>query len=217
MNLLLVLLLTAITIPTPTLVFRGGHRVDVDGSVRVDEGRVIFRSGGALYSVPEAEVDIVATRAAGTISVIKADPTMRLKVSEAERIRLLKELEQNHSGTPSTATLPPLPVEREQPAAAASSDEWTWRRNAQDYEESIRRAREELDLLTTKAEQLRAHIAGLLSLGYKPSQFTYDSTTLQYTVEQIPRAELEVTRAERAFAQFRENARKLGIPPGWLR
>lgn len=213
MNLLLVLLLTAITIPTPTLVFRGGHRVDVDGSVRVDEGRVIFRSGGALYSVPEAEVDIVATRAAGTISVVKADPTMRLKVSEAERIRLLKELEQNHNGTPGTATLPPLPVEREEP----SSDEWTWRRNAQGYEESIRRAQEELDLLTTKAEQLRSHIAGLLSLGYKPSQFTYDSTTLQYTVEQIPRAELEVTRAERAFAQFKENARKLGIPPGWLR
>jgi len=53
MNILLVLLLTAITIPTPTLIFRGGKHVDVDGSVRVDQGRVIFRSGGALYSVPE--------------------------------------------------------------------------------------------------------------------------------------------------------------------
>jgi len=217
MNILLVLLLTAITIPTPTLIFRGGKHVDVDGSVRVDQGRVIFRSGGALYSVPEGEVDLTATRAAGTISVVKADPTMRLKVSEAERIRLLKELEQNHTGTPSTATLPPLSaaVEREQPAPPG--DEWTWRRDAQNYEESIRRAHEELDLLTTKAEQLKAHIASLLSLGYKPRQFTYDSTALQDTVEQIPRAELEVTRAERAFALFLENARKQGVPPGWLR
>jgi hypothetical protein len=216
MNLLLVLLLTAITFPTPTLVFRGGARVDVDGSVRVDQGRVIFRSGGALYSVPEGEVDLTATRVAGTVSVVKADPTMRLKVSEAERIRLLKELEENHNGTPSTATLPPLPaVEAEQPAPPG--DEWSWRRNAQDYEESVRRAHEELDLLTSKAEQLKSHIAGLLSLGYKPQQFTYDSTVLQYTVEQIPRAELEVSRAERAFALFKENARKQGVPPGWLR
>jgi len=215
MNILLVLLLTAITIPTPTLIFRGGKHVDVDGSVRVDQGRVIFRSGGALYSVPEGEVDLPATRAAGTISVVKADPTMRLKVSEAERIRLLKELEQNHTGTPSTATLPSLPAAPEQPAAPG--DEWTWRRDAQSYEESIRRAHEELDLLTSKAEQLKAHIASLLSLGYKPRQFTYDSTALQDTVEQIPRAELEVTRAERAFALFRENARKQGVPPGWLR
>jgi hypothetical protein len=217
MNVLLILLLTALTIPTPTLVFRGGKRLDVDGSVRVDQGRVIFRSGGALYSVPEAEVDLTATRDAGAISVVKADPTMRLKVSEAERIRLLKELEQNHNGTPSTATLPPLPAaDREQPAAPPG-DEWTWRRDAQNYEESIRRAHEELDLLTSKAEQLKAHIAGLLSLGYKPHQFTYDATVLQSTVEQIPRAELEVARAERAFAQFKENARKQGVPPGWLR
>src|SRR5436190_24117761 len=104
MNALLhLLLLTALSIPTPALVFRGGRRVDVDGSVRVEEGRVIFRSGGALYSVPEAEVDLVATRAAETISAVKAETPMRLKVGEAERIRLLKEIEQNHSGTPSTA------------------------------------------------------------------------------------------------------------------
>jgi hypothetical protein len=216
MNALLILLVTALSIPTPTLVFRGGNRVDVDGSVRVEQGRVIFRSGGALYSVPEAEVDLAATRAAGTISAVKAETTLRLKVSEAERIRLLKELEQNHSGTPSTAKLPTFPTvsERDQ---LASPEEWSWRRDAQTYEESIRRAHEELDLLRTKSEQLRAHIAGLLSLGYKPRQFTYDSTQLEATLAQIPRAELEVERAERAYAQFKENARRQGIPPGWLR
>jgi len=215
MNALLHLLLLTALIPTPTLVLRGGHRMDVDGNVRIEQGRAIFRSGGALYSVPEAEVDLAATRAAAAIPVVKAETTLRLKVSEAERIRLLKELEENHSGTPTTATLPPLTFEREpQPSPA---EEWSWRRDAQAYEESIRRAHEELDLLTTKVEQLRAHIAGLLSLGYRPHQFTYDSTILQTTLEQIPRAELEVARAERAFAQFKENARKQGVLPGWLR
>jgi hypothetical protein len=211
------LLITALSIPTPTLVLRSGDRLDVDGSVRIDQGRVIFRSGGALYSVPESEVDLEATRAAVANSVVKAETTMRLKVSEAERTRLLKELEQNHTGTPTTTTLPPITVTSSSAREQASQDEWAWRRDAQSYEESIRRAREEVELLTARAEALRAHISGLLALGYRPRQFTYDSTALQVTLEQIPRAELEVTRAERAFALFKENARKLGIPPGWLR
>jgi hypothetical protein len=216
MNALLILFVTALSIPTPTLVFRSGHRLDVDGSVRVEQGRVIFRSGGALYSVPEAEVDLAATRAVVSVPIVKAQTTMRLKMSEAERTRLFKELEQNHSGTPTTAKLPTFPTvsEREQ---LASPEEWSWRREAQAYEESIRRAREELDLLRTRAEQLRAHIAGLLSLGYKPRQFTYDSTQLEATLAQIPRAELDVERAARAYAQFKENARRQGILPGWLR
>lgn len=219
MNALLhLLLLTALAIPTSTLVLRGGHRVDVDGSVSVDQGRVVFRSHGALYSVPEGEVDLVATRAAATTGVVKAETTAaRLRVSEAERTRLLKELEENHGGSPTTATLPPAPVEPTAARQQATDEEWRWRRDAQSYEESIRRAHEELDLLTTRAEQLRSHIASLLALGYRAHQFTYDSTILQATLEQIPRAELEVTRAERAFVQFKENARKLGIPPGWLR
>ncbi|HEY6139493.1 MAG TPA: hypothetical protein VI670_17160 [Thermoanaerobaculia bacterium] len=216
MALLHLLLLTALTIQTPTLVLRDGARLDVDGSVRVEQGKVIFRSAGSLYSIPEGDVDLTATRAAAAAPVVKAGKTMRLKVSEEERDRLLRELEKNHSGTPSTATLPPLPPP--QPDAAPSpAEEWRWRRDAQMYEEAIRRAREDLDLLKTKAEQLRSHIAGLLSLGYKPNQFTYDSTQLQYAIEQIPRAELEVARAERAYAQFKENARMMDIPPGWLR
>jgi hypothetical protein len=215
--LLLLLLATALTFPTPALLLRDGNRIEVDGNVRVEDGRVIFRSGGALYSIPENEVDLTATRAAAAVPVVKAETTQRLKVSEAERNRLLRELEENHAGTPTTAKLPPLPPyvpEREQ---LGSPEEWSWRRDAQAYEEAIRRAREDLDLLRSKAEQLRAHISGLISLGYKARQFTYDSTQLQYTLEQIPRAELELQRAERAYAQFRENARRQGILPGWLR
>jgi hypothetical protein len=216
MNALLILFVTALSIPTPTLVFRSGDRLDVDGSVRVEQGRVIFRSSGALYSVPEAEVDLAATRAAVSVPIVKAQTTMRLKMSEAERTRLFKELEQNHSGTPTTAKLPIFPTVSER-EVLASPEEWSWRREAQGYEESIRRAREDLDLLRSRAEQLRAHIAGLLALGYKARQFTYDSTQLEATLAQIPRAELDVERAERAYAQFRENARRQGILPGWLR
>ena len=80
------LLLTALTIPTPTLVLRNGTRLDVDGSVRLDQGRVVFRSAGVLYSLPAAEVDVDATRAVGAnVTLVRGDERMRLKVTPAER------------------------------------------------------------------------------------------------------------------------------------
>ena len=68
-----------------------------------------------------------------------------------------------------------------------------------------------------RVSELQNKIQGFISLGYKPSQFTYDSTQLQNTLEQIPYARLEVTQAIRAYDQFREDARREGILPGWLR
>jgi hypothetical protein len=211
------LLVTALTIPTPTLVLRNGARIDVDGgSVRQEEARIVFRSAGTLYSVPAAEVDLEATRAAGAnVTVVKAEPG-KLKVSREERERLLRELEKNHAGTPASPEAlktPPAPRE----AAANSEDEWAWRRSARAHEEAVRRAKEEVQLLNDRVEQLRQQIRTLTSLGYRPNQFTYQTSELQLTIDSIPRAQLEVERAQRALDVFREDARKLGILPGWLR
>jgi hypothetical protein len=142
----------------------------------------------------------------------------KLRVSPEEKARLLKELEENHSGTsglPAAINVWPEPTPEER--GQASADEWSWKRQARGYEEAIRQAHENLNLLRDKAAALRAHIGGLLGLGYKPAQFSYDTTVLAYTEEAIPNAELEVQRAERAYDQFRDEARKLGVPPGWLR
>ena len=124
----------------------------------------------------------------------------------------------NHNGSaglPASINLSPAPTpqEREQ----MTQDEWAWRRQAHAYEESIRRAEENLDLLREKAAALRAHIGGLLGLGYKPAQFSYDTTQLAYLEAEIPDAQLEVQRAQRAYDQFREDARRQGVPPGYLR
>ena len=214
------LLITALSIPTNTLVLRTGEKIAIDAPFRVDGIQVVFRSAGALYTIPTVEVDIEASRAEGSPVRIQAETRggNRLRVSAEERDRLLRELEENHSGTatPMTAvnTLPtPTPAER----ARMSEDEWSWRNRVRGYEEQILRAREDLNLLQDRAESLKSHIAGLLSLGYKPSQFTYDSTQLAYTLEQIPRAELEVQRQQRVYDQFRDDARKQGVAPGWLR
>ena len=85
------------------------------------------------------------------------------------------------------------------------------------YEEGVRRAQENLQLLLDRAEQLENEIRGFLSLGYTPRQFTYQTTILASVREQIPHAELQVQRAQRALEQFREDARRQGVMPGWLR
>jgi hypothetical protein len=215
------LLLTATVLSSNLLVLRSGERIELGGAVRQENGRVIFRSAaGTLYSLPAAEVDFDATAAATPPpgSITATDVTKTLKLSEADRKRLIAELEQNHSGRPA----PPEPIQTAPvPTAAAKQasqdEEWSWRNRANELREVIRRAKENRDLLVDRAEALRSHISSLLSLGYKPHQFTYDTTMLQNTLEQIPYAELEVTRAERAYAQFREEARQRGVLPGWVR
>lgn len=219
MNALLhLLLITALSIPTTTLVLRSGARIDVDGAVRQENGWILFRAGGALYSVRADEVDLDGTRVAGSEITVSPERPVKLKGTPEERQRILRELEQNHGGRPATPRAldvppAPTPVERRE----TTQEEWSWKRQARAHEEDIRRAIEQRELLVSKAEQLRSHIVGLLSLGYKPSQFSYDTTMLAYTMEQIPQANLEVERAQRAYAQFRDDARRQGVTPGWLR
>lgn len=215
------LLAASLSIPTHTLVLKSGVRFAVDGVVTEQDGRVVFRSRGALYSLPSAEVDFEATKtAASAVEVRASDEKPRIKVSDAEKQRLLRELEQNHSGTPATHDLgrvPHDPTEDMTPAEKASSEEWTWRRQARVHEEAIRQAKEDLQLLRDRAERLRNEIKSFINLGYKPAQFSYQSTELQNALDAIPQAELSVQRAERAYAEFRDDARRLNVLPGWLR
>jgi hypothetical protein len=200
---------------TTTLILRNGMHFEVDGPIREERGRIIFRSG-TLYSIPVAEVDMEATRAAVTKAVIATvDADRKLKVSAAERDRLLRELAQNHSGTAAQ----PLNLDKvlEPRDAPDKGDEWSWRNGARAHEEAIRRAKENVALLRDRAELLKRQIEQFVALGYRSHQFSYQSSELQLTLDQIPAAELEVTRAERANMQFREDARKQGIMPGWLR
>lgn len=203
-----------------TLVLRTGERIDVQGMAREHEGRMVFRSAGSLYSIPLSEIDQEATRAASEDRLEPPSDWRKLRVSPEHRDRLLRELEKSHSGKPATAQrlleeLPPAPTRAE--IAEETSAEWEWRRAARAHEESIRRAKESLQLLIIRAERLNAEILTLSSLGFKPRQFTYQIAALQQTREQIPYAELEIKRAERAWNQFRDDARRQGVLPGWLR
>jgi hypothetical protein len=200
-----------------TIVLRSGDRIAVEGPVRTADGVVTFRSAGLLYSVPESEVEQIQKRDTGSGDT----GVRRLRVSEEERKRLIAELEKNHSGKPaprprqqaqksSTLEVTPEPQETRE-------DEAWWRSQARAHEENVRRAQDELQLLEARAQELNDQILSFISLGYHPRQFTYQSTQLELTRERIPYARLELKSAERVWEQFREDARRAGILPGWLR
>lgn len=223
-----------LVLTTSTLVLRSGDRIDVDGAVREKDGVITFRSHGALYSLPLDEVDIDATnRVVDVREAADAPPRVervrslpdepaarRIAVTAERKKQLLEELERNHGGTPaprqpSLERMPPLKTAEQE--ADEKREEWSWRREARTYEDALTRAKEELALLESRVEQLRAQILSFVSLGYKPEQFTYQSTQLERTLSQIPRAQLEVQRAQRDLERFREDARKQGVLPGWIR
>ena len=212
-----ILMSIALSLPTTSIVLRSGERIEVDGPIRQEEGRVIFRADGVLYSIPLPEVDLDVTRAATeNVTVVRGDERMRIKKSKEERNRLLRELEKNHSGT----AAPPRPAERPsrvEAEPASNRDEWSWRQAARSYEDALRQSQEELQLLTDRVEKLRYEISTFVSLGYRPSQFSYQTSELQIAIDSVPRAELQVARARRALDQFRDDARRQGVMPGWLR
>lgn len=206
----LVLLLTL----TSTLVLRSGDRITVEGKPVAANGVITFRTGGVLYSLPASEVEKIEDgkpRGDGKTALPR-----RLRASEEERKRLLAELERNHSGgtAPSQPSLETMPSP---PPASEKYDESQWRREARAHQENLRRAEEELALLENRAAELQEEIRSFLLQGFKPHQFTYQSTQMQQALEQIPAARLEITRATRAYDQFREDARREGVMPGWIR
>jgi len=222
MNTLLLLLTVA-----STLVLRSGDRIAVEGPVREEKGVVTFRSGGVLYSMPSSEIDRIEPAQPAEEALPRGvEPESprtlpkRLALSEEEKKRLLEELEKNHTGKPAPQG---TPIEQQYPPPTRGEveqqkrEEWEWRREARRYEEAVRRAQEDLYLLESRAAELQDQINALFALGYKPRQFTYQTTQLIKTREQIPYARLELERAQRALEQFREDARRQGVMPGWLR
>jgi hypothetical protein len=205
-----------------TLVLRTGERIDVTGPIREVDGQVVFRvPGGPLYSLPASEIDETATAALEEERRKEAEPAAkRLKVTPAERDRLLADLARNRNGqppVPQRLLTEPVPEPTRAERQADRDAEWEWRRQSRAYEENVRRAEENLQMLLNRIDELESEIRGFLSLGYKARQFTYQTTSLVRTREQIPAAELAVTQARRAWEQFREDARRQGVMPGWLR
>ena len=236
MNVLASLLMLTLLAGEPrALVLKSGDLIFVDGAITERGSQLLFRSAGTLYSLPLEEIDIEATNRKIQRDreiaerMAKADKVARLKVTPAERDRLLAELKKSE-GKPSppkpaaTPAPPPPPVAAPAPPATdepspeeLKREERYWRERARSHEEAVRRQKEEIAFLKNREQKLEDEILQLLSLGYTSNQFSREVLQLERTRDDLERAELDLVRVERALQQFYEDARREGILPGWLR
>jgi len=228
-----------------TLVLNTGQRLAIEEEVRIEEGLVVFRAeGGPLYSIPLSEVDLARTEQANEapkresvpagpkrssdearldLERMLADRSLagrQIVVSEEEKQRLIEEAARSR-GIP--VEPPPVTAGEDLVVAGVTDegrgdrDEWYWREKSRGYHDRVTRAKEELAFLADKEQRLQDEILGLLSLGYNPNQFNLQVLQLAHTRDSIPRAQLNLQRAERDLARFKDDARRQGILPGWLR
>jgi type IV secretory pathway VirB10-like protein len=153
------------------------------------------------------------------------DGVARLRVSAEERDRLLAELAKSKGKPappapvrPPVVTAPaPAPPPTDPEPADTRAEERYWRERSRALEETVRQAHEDLEFLQKREQNLQDEILGLLSRGYRANQFSLQVFKLDRTRDAIEETKLDVARAERALQQFREDARREGILPGWLR
>lgn len=240
-----VLAVTALAGSLHTLVLNSGERFAVKADVRIEEGLVVFRTdSGSLYSIPLSEVDLGRTEEANEtprnrgapagpkrsadqaridLDRLLADRSLsgrQIVVSEEEKRRVIEEAEKSRGVPTEPAPLPKVEDSESRSTADGtrdSRDEWHWREKSRSYHDRVERARENLALLVDREQRLQDEILGLLSLGYRADQFNLQVLQLAHTRDSIPRAQLDLQRAERELSRFKDDARRQGILPGWLR
>jgi hypothetical protein len=98
-------------------------------------------------------------------------------------------------------------------APEAKNDEATWRKRRQTIQEAIDRAK-------TFAEALQSRINGLttdFASRDDPAQRAAVSNDRQKALTELDRVNKEIAQHTKALSDLQEEARKSGVPAGWLR
>src|SRR5262249_19178300 len=95
----------------------------------------------------------------------------------------------------------------------AKNDEATWRKRRQTLQEALDRSK-------TFAEALQSRINGLtadFSARDDPAQRAAVANDRQKALTELDRVKKEIAQHTKELADLQEDARKNGVPPGWLR
>ena len=99
------------------------------------------------------------------------------------------------------------------PAPDAKSDAATWKKRRETIETALERAK-------TFSEALQSRINGLtadFSARDDPAQRSLVAADRQKALTEMERVKKEIAEHTKALADLQEEARKNGVPPGWLR
>ncbi len=216
--------------PFPRVVLRSGQAIALAGDIRIDGGKVLFRSpAGVLYSIAVEEVDFEAMERTKPAEdpIEKLDqgarhPVKKLNVSREERDRLLAELSKKQGDPrPDPEVLSPGPPKVSEPGTAAreatKGAEDRWRAEARAARAAVATREAELRELRARAQQLEDQLRTLLSSGYDPNTLSAQAEALDLTRNRIDATEKALRGAQRDLADLQDRARKTGVMPGWLR
>jgi hypothetical protein len=99
------------------------------------------------------------------------------------------------------------------PSADARQEEANWRKRIQTERDQMQRAQMFADALQTRINSLTADF----SARDDPFQREQLSTDRLKAVQELDRVKQEIEQHTRAIATIQEEARKAGVPPGWVR
>lgn len=112
---------------------------------------------------------------------------------------------------------PPKPGEAADPGGAKTpepaKDEKHWRGRITAVREEIARNESFRDALQNQINSLSAEFAGRDD----PAQRAQIADTRQKKMAELGRVTLELEKATRLIAEIEEEARRAGVPPGWIR
>ncbi|MDX1583553.1 MAG: hypothetical protein R3338_08135 [Thermoanaerobaculia bacterium] len=220
-----------LTSPVEEIVLLNGAVIEVEELVRVERGRLIYADADdVLYSVRLTDVDVEATDA--RLPANRRDPVPerahraeavgsplpgKLPVSEEEKQRILEEMEsRNHTGRSSPPAIAELEPDREE-SVEGETDEWKWRSQARRFDRALEEAKQRLEAAKQRERELNDLLLFFAGSTGDATNYSYLAYQLSDLRSLIPRLETAVRNAEKARAQFLNDARRQGIPPGWLR
>ncbi len=157
--------------------------------------------------------------------VAKREEARRKQVKKASRLITNKDLK-----APDHPPPPPPPAAEAQPPATApaaapgedtagsdeeklAKDEQAWRQRMTDARQALDRSQMYLDALQSKINALW----GDFTARDDPAQRAQLETERKRALAEFERVKTEIEANKKALVDLEEEARKTGVPPGWLR
>jgi hypothetical protein len=158
-------------------------------------------------------------RAQSLADVARAEAERRKSITQPGRIYTNKDLKPVRSPAPTGSATAAHPqqaddADRSPPReeGAAHGESW-WRARLADARERAERHRLFADALQSRVNALTTDVAARDD----PAARAVVRTDLDRTLAELERVRGELAAQERALADLEEEARRAGVPPGWLR
>ncbi len=225
---LLALLLIPALVSAYTIILKNGQRIEAQGRYVVEGNMAKFTDlNGRQRQVPVGEIDVVATEranaaAATSIPVPRAGETKRgPKVWTNDEIERLVRGDKTlivgsmaASESPSPATEEAAPASSEAAAAPAEEAPQKPKEQTPEYwQERMKPLREEMARVDQQLQQLRS---GQNQAASNAINVNTDAPGVDVR-DTIQRLEQRRADLQRQFEDLQTEARRAGVPPGWVR